>query len=45
VAARLYWPFDDPAAVEGTDEEKLAAFRRVRDAIEIRILAWLGELA
>jgi arsenate reductase len=45
VAVRLYWPFDDPAAVEGTDEEKLAAFRRVRDAIEIRILAWLDELA
>jgi arsenate reductase len=45
VATRLYWPFDDPAAVEGTDEEKLAAFRRVRDAIEARILAWLDEAA
>ena len=45
VANRLYWPFDDPAAVEGTDEEKLAAFRRVRDAIEIRILAWLDTVA
>ena len=45
VATRLYWPFDDPAAVEGPDDEKLAAFRRVRDAIEIRILAWLDELA
>jgi arsenate reductase len=45
VANRLYWPFDDPAAVEGTDEEKLAAFRRARDAIEIRVLAWLDEAA
>ncbi len=45
VANRLYWPFDDPAAVEGTDVEKLAAFRRVRDAIEIRILAWLDTVA
>jgi arsenate reductase (thioredoxin) len=45
VAARLFWPFDDPAAVEGADEEKLAAFRRVRDAIEARILAWLDGVA
>ena len=44
VATRLHWPFDDPAAVEGTDEDKLAAFRRVRDAIEVRILAWLDEV-
>ncbi len=45
VATRLHWPFDDPAAVEGTDGEKLAAFRRVRDAIEARILTWLDEVA
>jgi len=30
---RLHWPFDDPAHTEGTDEEKLACFRRVRDEI------------
>ena len=29
----IHWSFDDPAAVEGTREEKLAAFRRVRDEI------------
>jgi arsenate reductase len=45
VATRLHWPYDDPAAAEGSDEEKLAAFRRVRDAIEARILAWLDEAA
>jgi arsenate reductase len=28
---KLHWPFDDPAAVEGTDAEKLAKFREVRD--------------
>jgi arsenate reductase len=43
VANRLHWPFDDPAAVEGSDTEKLAAFRAARDAIEARIVAWLGE--
>ncbi len=42
IAQRLYWPFDDPAACTGTDEEKLAEFRRVRDQIEARILAWLN---
>lgn len=29
----LHWSFDDPAAVEGPREEKLAAFRLVRDEI------------
>jgi arsenate reductase len=43
IAQRLYWPFDDPAAFEGTDEDKLAEFRRVRDQIEARILAWLAD--
>lgn len=31
---RLHWPFDDPAHATGTDEEKLAEFRRVRDEID-----------
>jgi len=29
----LHWSFDDPAAAEGTHEQKLAVFRRVRDEI------------
>jgi arsenate reductase len=33
----LHWDFDDPAAVQGTREEKLAVFRRVRDEIASRI--------
>ncbi len=41
---RLYWPFDDPAAVDGTGEERLAAFRRVRDEIATRLREWLDEL-
>lgn len=32
-----HWSFEDPAAVQGTEEEKLAAFRRVRDQIDTRI--------
>lgn len=38
---RLHWPFDDPAAIQGSEEEQLAAFRSVRDQIEVKILAWL----
>ena len=30
---RHHWPFDDPAHAEGSDEEKMAMFRRVRDEI------------
>lgn len=31
---RHHWGFDDPAHAKGTDEEKLAVFRRVRDEIK-----------
>ncbi len=40
---RLHWPFEDPAAFQGTDEEKLAKFREVRDLIDQRLRAWLRE--
>lgn len=33
----LHWSFADPAAVVGTHDEKLVAFRRVRDEIVRRI--------
>ncbi|GGK20635.1 protein ArsC [Caldalkalibacillus thermarum] len=34
---RWHWGFDDPAKAEGTEEEKWAVFRRVRDEIGARI--------
>ena len=43
VGQRMHWAFDDPAAVEGTDEVRLAKFREVRDQIDRRIREWLGE--
>ncbi len=43
VSTRTHWSFKDPAAVEGTDEEKLAKFREVRDLIKTRIKDWLSE--
>ena len=38
---RLHWGFEDPAAFNGSHEEKLAKFRQVRDQIDERILSWL----
>ena len=32
---RYHWGFDDPALAAGSEEEKLAVFRRVRDEIRI----------
>lgn len=40
---RMHWSFQDPAAVEGTDAEKLAKFREVRDLIEAKVKEWLAE--
>ena len=39
----LHWSFEDPAAIVGSDDEKLAKFREVRDRIERRIKEWLME--
>ena len=43
VATRLHWSFADPAATVGGKDERLAAFREVRDAIHLRVREWLGE--
>lgn len=37
---RHHWPFDDPAHATGTDDEKLAVFRRVRDEIRRTFTAY-----
>ena len=42
MGVRLHWPFEDPAAFQGSDAEKLARFREVRDQIDARIRAWIG---
>ena len=37
---RHHWPFYDPAHATGTDEEKMSAFRRVRDEIRRTFTAY-----
>jgi arsenate reductase (thioredoxin) len=39
---RIHWGFDDPAAVEGTEEERLNAFRRTRRELQQRLRLWLN---
>lgn len=41
---RLYWPIDDPASVEGTDEEKREAFRQSRNEIKQKLESWVATL-
>ncbi len=36
-ANRLHWSLEDPSRVEGSEEERLAVFRLVRDRIRERI--------
>ena len=37
---RLFWPFPDPAAVEGDEETRREAFRRVRDGLAEQVRTW-----
>ena len=41
ISQRLHWSFEDPAAFVGSDDEKLAKFREVRNRIEQQIKEWL----
>jgi arsenate reductase len=43
VGKRVHISFPDPARAEGGDEEKMAAFRRVRDDLEKRIREYLAK--
>lgn len=41
-ATRLHWALPDPAAVAGSEAERLAVFRSVRDELRRRIAALLA---
>lgn len=41
---RVHIGFPDPAKAEGSEEERLAVFRQVRDDIRARILPYLRDL-
>lgn len=41
---RLHWSFPDPAALQGSWEERLVGARLIRDAIRAKIVAWCEEV-
>ena len=45
LTAQIHWSFADPSSFTGTNEEKLAQTRLVRDAIKTKIEEWLKEVA
>jgi len=40
----LHWPFDDPVSASGSENDRLIAFRRVRDQIRRRIEDYLRQI-
>lgn len=42
VDTRLHWPFEDPAAATGREDEVFAVYRTVRDQIRGRIASYLA---
>jgi arsenate reductase len=41
--ARLHWSLEDPAAIQGSEEKRLAEFRRIRDQIHDRVKAFFRD--
>lgn len=43
MGTRMHWPFEDPAAFQGPEDQKMDKFREVRDKIKVKIESWLTE--
>lgn len=44
-AIRLHWGFEDPAALSGSEEEKLVKTRAIRDQIKHQVNDWVASIA
>ena len=42
---RIHWSLEDPAAVQGSEEERMGAFRRIRDQIHERVKTFIRDRA
>ena len=40
---RIHWSMEDPGALQGSEEERLAAFRRIRDELRGRLRGFIAE--
>lgn len=43
LSRKLHWPFEDPAALSGSDEEIMAGTRRIRDQIEAAVKEFIAD--
>ena len=44
ITKRFHWSFPDPPTLTGTEAEKLAKMREVRDLIKVKIANWCHEM-
>jgi len=44
ITQRLHWPFEDPEGLPGTEEEKIAALRAIRDQIKHQVETWFKSI-
>lgn len=42
-AKHMHWGLEDPAAVEGSEDVRLQAFRRIRDELRERVKSFLAQ--
>jgi len=42
---RLFWPFEDPPAFQGSEQQRLERFREVRDQIADKLTEWVASFA
>jgi arsenate reductase len=42
VTRQDHWSVDDPSVADGSEEERLGAFRAARDVLEARVRAFIG---
>jgi arsenate reductase len=45
VTYRFYWPMEDPAEPQNSEQESLERFRSARDALDRKIRSWLKDLS
>lgn len=44
-AKKLHWGFEDPSSFKGTEDEKIARTRVIRDQIKAKVSQWIQTLA
>lgn len=43
-AQKLHWGFEDPSSLDGTDEERMARTRAIRDQICLKVEGWVNSI-